>query len=98
MLAIRDNEITEVPQEIGELINLRELHLQGNRLQVLPPQVRTDKEACLKLILAMEIEGETLVADGSDFDKVLEGKTRFQNANRRSTSEKHSLEDNPSVL
>ena len=26
-------------QEIGELSNLRELHLQGNRLTVLPPQL-----------------------------------------------------------
>merc|ERR1711972_177560 len=27
------------PQEIGELSNLRELHLQGNRLTVLRPQL-----------------------------------------------------------
>jgi Leucine-rich repeat (LRR) protein len=29
----------ELPQEIGHLTNLRELHLQGNRLTVLPPQL-----------------------------------------------------------
>ena len=28
ILAVRDNELVEVPQEIGQLINLRELHLQ----------------------------------------------------------------------
>ncbi len=28
ILAVRDNELVEVPQEIGELTNLRELHLQ----------------------------------------------------------------------
>ena len=68
ILALRDNELVEIPQvysmqfmyivyayktacliyniiyifsiqEIGELSNLRELHLQGNRLTVLPPQL-----------------------------------------------------------
>jgi len=39
ILAIRDNELIEVPEEIGYLTNLRELHLQGNRLTVLPPQL-----------------------------------------------------------
>ena len=29
----------EVPEEIAALTNLRELHLQGNRLTVLPPQL-----------------------------------------------------------
>ena len=39
ILAIRDNELVDVPQEIGELSGLRELHLQGNRLTVLPPSL-----------------------------------------------------------
>ena len=36
---LRTNCITSNFQEIGELSNLRELHLQGNRLTVLPPQL-----------------------------------------------------------
>merc|ERR1719510_2751422 len=39
ILAVRDNELIEVPEEIGELSGLRELHLQGNRLTVLPPSI-----------------------------------------------------------
>merc|ERR1711902_19247 len=39
ILAIRDNELIEIPEEIGALSNIRELHLQGNRLTVLPPSV-----------------------------------------------------------
>ena len=39
ILALRDNELVDVPQEIGELSGLRELHLQGNRLTVLPPSL-----------------------------------------------------------
>jgi len=39
ILALRDNELVEVPQELGELQGLRELHLQGNRLTVLPPSL-----------------------------------------------------------
>ena len=39
ILAIRDNDLVDVPQEIGELSGLRELHLQGNRLTVLPPSL-----------------------------------------------------------
>lgn len=29
----------ELPQEIGELTRLRELHVQGNRLTILPPAI-----------------------------------------------------------
>ena len=39
ILAVRDCELIELPQEVGELQSLRELHLQGNRLTVLPPQL-----------------------------------------------------------
>ena len=34
ILAIRDNELVEVPEEIGYCTSLRELHLQGNSLRV----------------------------------------------------------------
>ena len=42
--------------------------------------------------------GETLVADGSDFDKVSEGKTRSENTNPRPPSEKLSLRYDSCVL
>lgn len=29
----------DLPKEIGELTRLRELHLQGNRLTILPPEI-----------------------------------------------------------
>lgn len=31
--------MVELPKEIGELTRLRELHIQGNRLTVLPPEI-----------------------------------------------------------
>jgi len=37
-LVLRDNELVALPKEIGDLIRLRELHIQGNRLTVLPPE------------------------------------------------------------
>lgn len=36
---MRDNDLLELPREIGELLRLRELHVQNNRLTVLPPEV-----------------------------------------------------------
>ena len=33
ILAIRDNELVEVPEEIGYCTSLRELHLQGDLLR-----------------------------------------------------------------
>ena len=38
-LAIRDNDLAALPLEVGLLTKLKELHLQGNRLQVLPPSL-----------------------------------------------------------
>lgn len=37
--SLRDNDLLELPREIGELTRLRELHIQNNRLTVLPPEV-----------------------------------------------------------
>lgn len=36
---MRENDLIEVPRELGQLSRLRELHLQGNRLVVLPPEI-----------------------------------------------------------
>lgn len=36
---LRENDLIELPKEIGELIRLRELHIQGNRLTILPPEI-----------------------------------------------------------
>lgn len=38
-LGLRDNQLIDLPREIGELARLRELHIQNNRLTVLPPEV-----------------------------------------------------------
>lgn len=38
-LVLRDNDLIELPKEIGDLTRLRELHIQGNRLTVLPPEI-----------------------------------------------------------
>lgn len=38
-LSLRENDLIELPKEIGELSRLRELHLQANRLTVLPPEI-----------------------------------------------------------
>ena len=36
---LRENDLIELPKELGELTRLRELHVQGNRLTVLPPDL-----------------------------------------------------------
>ena len=36
---LRDNDLIKLPKEIGELNRLRELHIQGNRLEVIPPEI-----------------------------------------------------------
>lgn len=36
---MRENDIIDLPKEIGELTRLRELHVQGNRLSILPPEI-----------------------------------------------------------
>lgn len=38
-LALRDNDLIALPAEVGELSRLRELHVQNNRLTVLPPEL-----------------------------------------------------------
>lgn len=40
-LVLRDNDLVYLPKEIGELVRLRELHIQGNRLTILPPEIGT---------------------------------------------------------
>jgi len=39
ILSLRDNDLISLPKEIGELTQLKELHIQGNRLTVLPPEL-----------------------------------------------------------
>lgn len=36
---LRENDLIELPKEIGELQRLRELHIQANRLTILPPEI-----------------------------------------------------------
>ena len=36
---LRENDLLELPKEVGSLSRLRELHIQGNRLTVLPPEI-----------------------------------------------------------
>ena len=36
-LVLRDNNLVSLPRELGECSRLRELHVQGNRLTLLPP-------------------------------------------------------------
>lgn len=38
-LVLRENDLIALPKEVGELSRLRELHIQGNRLTILPPEV-----------------------------------------------------------
>lgn len=41
-LSLRDNDLISLPKDIGDLGQLKELHIQGNRLTVLPPELGTD--------------------------------------------------------
>ncbi|XP_006822636.1 ras suppressor protein 1-like, partial [Saccoglossus kowalevskii] len=38
-LVLRDNDLISLPKEIGGLERLKELHIQGNRLTVIPPEL-----------------------------------------------------------
>ena len=38
-LVLRENDLIELPKELAELTRLRELHVQGNRLTFLPPEL-----------------------------------------------------------
>lgn len=40
-LCLRENDLVTLPKEVGDLPRLRELHIQGNRLTVLPPEIGT---------------------------------------------------------
>jgi hypothetical protein len=59
-LVLRENDLIDIPKEIGELQRLRELHLQGNRLTMLPPELgklklKKKKENLLFLLILCEI-------------------------------------------
>ena len=38
-MVLRDNDLIMLPAELGMLTKLRELHIQGNRLAILPPEI-----------------------------------------------------------
>ena len=38
-LVLRDNDLVELPKALGNLTRLKELHIQNNRLMVLPPEL-----------------------------------------------------------
>ena len=62
ILAIRDNELIEIPEEIGALSNLRELHIQGNRLTVLPPSVgQLDFQSSRKILKLGTLQNDSYV-------------------------------------
>ena len=46
-LVLRDNDIVALPAEIGELNRLKELHIQGNRITVLPPEFGMNQNICI---------------------------------------------------
>ncbi len=51
---MRDNDLLEIPREIGELLRLRELHIQFNRLTVLPPDIANLDLQSNKSVFKME--------------------------------------------
>ena len=51
---LRDNDLIDIPKEIGDLPRLRELHVQGNRLSVLPPELGNLDLTSNKSVLKME--------------------------------------------
>lgn len=53
-LSVRDNDLLDIPREIGELTRLRELHIQNNRLTILPPEVGFLDLQSTKSVLKME--------------------------------------------
>lgn len=53
-MGLRDNDLLELPRELGELTRLRELHIQNNRLTVLPPEIADLDLLGQKSVLKME--------------------------------------------
>jgi hypothetical protein len=39
ILVLRENDIIDLPKQLGACQKLKELHIQGNRLQVIPPEL-----------------------------------------------------------
>lgn len=61
---LRENDLIELPKEIGELTRLRELHVQGNRLTILPPEIGNLDMASNKSVF--KFEGNEWVAPIAD--------------------------------
>jgi Leucine-rich repeat (LRR) protein len=53
-LVLRENDLIEIPKELGNLSRLRELHIQANRLTVLPPEIGNLDLASHKSVLKMD--------------------------------------------
>lgn len=53
-MVLRENDIIELPKELGELTRLRELHVQGNRLTILPPELGNLDMASNKSVFRFE--------------------------------------------
>lgn len=53
-MVLRDNDLIALPKELGLLTRLRELHIQGNRLTVLPPEVGSLDLASQRSVVRME--------------------------------------------
>lgn len=51
---LRENDLIELPKEIGDLQRLRELHVQGNRLTVLPPEIGNLDMMSNKAVIKLE--------------------------------------------
>lgn len=53
-LVLRENDLIDIPKEIGYLPRLRELHIQANRLTVLPPELGNLDLISNKSVLRMD--------------------------------------------
>lgn len=51
---LRDNDLVALPKEMGHLARLRELHIQGNRLAVLPPELGALDLASQRCVVRMD--------------------------------------------
>ena len=50
-ISLRDNDLLELPMDIGNLKNLKELHIQSNRLQLFPQSTGKVKKLKSKAVL-----------------------------------------------